>query len=177
MWGRYGDCIYRYYCDCCWTLIASASMDKTGDLYDFDRWEMIGIKNMGHSVSEIIRELGFSRSTVSRAYREYTKRREGGGINSRANCKRQSDLHFRGSRWLSHIVHSQRSQTIAQTTIQLNQGACHIINKRINVHNTRFIVWSSRAVDSRQYHCSMYELYFLPGHENTENELKRTINE
>ncbi|GFU39842.1 HTH_Tnp_Tc3_2 domain-containing protein [Trichonephila clavipes] len=76
---------------------------------------------MGHSISEIVRELGFSRSTVSRIYKEYM---DGGQKTSnRANCKEQLALTVRGERRLRYIVRSQRSQTSAQTTTQLNDGA------------------------------------------------------
>ena len=41
------------------------------DLDAFDRGQIVGVRRMGHSISEIVRQLGFSRSTVSRVYQEY----------------------------------------------------------------------------------------------------------
>ncbi len=46
-------------------------MGKLPDLDAFDRGQIVGERRMGHSISEIVRELGFSRSTVSRVYQEY----------------------------------------------------------------------------------------------------------
>lgn len=41
-------------------------MDETRDLAAFDHGQMIGTRRMGHSISKIVREQGFSSSTVSR---------------------------------------------------------------------------------------------------------------
>ncbi|GBN97761.1 hypothetical protein AVEN_225137-1 [Araneus ventricosus] len=46
------------------------------------------------------------------------------------NCKGQLALNERGVRRLSRIVRSQRSQTLAQITTQLNQGAIRTDSKR-----------------------------------------------
>ncbi|GFU44450.1 HTH_Tnp_Tc3_2 domain-containing protein [Trichonephila clavipes] len=40
-------------------------MGKPPDLDTFDRGQIVGARRMVHSVSEIVRQLGFSRSTVS----------------------------------------------------------------------------------------------------------------
>ncbi|GBN83292.1 Transposable element Tcb2 transposase [Araneus ventricosus] len=87
----------------------------TGQLADK---QIVGARRIGHSVSEILREIGFSRSTVSRVYREYT---DGGKTSDRVICKRQLDLNERGVRRLNRIVHSQRSQTLSQITTQLSR--------------------------------------------------------
>ncbi|GBM70335.1 hypothetical protein AVEN_244446-1 [Araneus ventricosus] len=65
-------------------------MDKTSDLDAFYRGQIVGARRLGHSIYEIVRELGYSRSTVSRVYREYT---DGGKKTSdQANCKGQLAL-------------------------------------------------------------------------------------
>ncbi|GBM83163.1 hypothetical protein AVEN_43663-1 [Araneus ventricosus] len=83
---------------------------------------------MGHADSEIVRELGISRSRVSRLYRENT---DGGKKSSdRPNYKGQLALNERGVRRFSHIVRNLRSQTLAQINTQLNQGASRTVSKR-----------------------------------------------
>ncbi|GFW20079.1 uncharacterized protein TNCV_2320201 [Trichonephila clavipes] len=60
-------------------------MGKLPDLFAFDHGQIIGAGRMGRSILEIVRQLGFSRSSVSRIYQEYM---DGGQKNSdRANCK------------------------------------------------------------------------------------------
>ncbi|GBM55977.1 hypothetical protein AVEN_45126-1 [Araneus ventricosus] len=100
-------------------------MDKTSDLDAFDRGQIVGSRRMGHSISEIVRELGFLRARV---YREYTN--GGEKTSDRTNCKGQLALNERGVRRLSRIVRSQRSRTLAQITTQLNQGASRTVSKR-----------------------------------------------
>lgn len=103
-------------------------MGKLPDLDAFDRGQIVDARRMGHSISEIVRQLGFSRSTVSRVYQEYM---DGGKKTSdRANCKGQLALTVRGERRLRRIVRSQRSQTLAQITTQLNDGASRTVSKR-----------------------------------------------
>ncbi|GFU48107.1 HTH_Tnp_Tc3_2 domain-containing protein [Trichonephila clavipes] len=48
----------------------------------------------------------------------------------RAICKGQLALTVRGERRLKRIVRNQRSQTLAQITTQLNDGASRTVSKR-----------------------------------------------
>ncbi|GFW54355.1 mariner Mos1 transposase [Trichonephila clavipes] len=84
-------------------------------------------------------QLEFSRSTVSRVYQEY---KDGGQKNSnRANCKGQLALTVRREKRLRRIVGSQRSQTLAQITIQLNDDANHTASNltvQRSLHRTGF---------------------------------------
>ncbi|GFX01031.1 HTH_Tnp_Tc3_2 domain-containing protein [Trichonephila clavipes] len=72
-------------------------MGKLPDLDAFDHGQIVGAQRKGHSISEIVRQLEISRSTVSR---------------------------------LRHFIRSQRSQTLAQITNQLNDGASRTVSKR-----------------------------------------------
>ena len=74
-------------------------------------------------------------------------------------------MKVRGERRLRHIVHSQRRQTLAQITTQLNDGASHIVCNRTVQR------WVSVAVDLYESAiCSMLVigLQVLPGQESTE---------
>ncbi|GFX06122.1 HTH_Tnp_Tc3_2 domain-containing protein [Trichonephila clavipes] len=102
-------------------------MGKLPDLDAFDRGQIIGTGDMGFSIFEIIRQLGFSRSTGSRVYQEYI---DGGQKTSdQANYKGQLALTVRGERRLRGIVRSQRTQTLAQFTTQLNDSNSRTVSK------------------------------------------------
>ncbi|GFU50338.1 HTH_Tnp_Tc3_2 domain-containing protein [Trichonephila clavipes] len=47
----------------------------------------------------------------------------------RADCKEQLVLTVQGEKWFWRIVRSQRSQTLAQITTQLNDGARRTVSK------------------------------------------------
>ncbi|GBO25706.1 hypothetical protein AVEN_154365-1 [Araneus ventricosus] len=113
-------------------------MGKTSDLDAFDRGQIVGAQRLGHSISEIVRELRFSRSTVSRVYTDGEK------TSDRANCKGQLALNERGARRLSRIVRSQRSQTLAQITTQLNEGASRTVIERTMQHSLHRMGFGSR---------------------------------
>ncbi|GFW79478.1 HTH_Tnp_Tc3_2 domain-containing protein [Trichonephila clavipes] len=103
-------------------------MGKLPDLNAFDRGEIVGTRCMDYSVSEIVIQLGFSRSKLSRVYPEYI---DGGQKTSdRANCKGQLALTVCGERQLRRIVRSQRSQKLAEITTQLYDGASHTLSKK-----------------------------------------------
>ncbi|GFV59900.1 uncharacterized protein TNCV_3960151 [Trichonephila clavipes] len=75
----------------------------------FDRGQIVGARRMGHLISEIVRQLGFSRLTVSKVYQKYMD--SGQKSSDWANCKGQLVLIVRGDRQLRRIVRSQQSQT------------------------------------------------------------------
>ncbi|GFT53268.1 HTH_Tnp_Tc3_2 domain-containing protein [Trichonephila clavipes] len=103
-------------------------MGKLSDLDDFDCGKIVGARLMGHSIFEIVRELRFSRSTISRVDQEYM---DGGQKTSdQVNCKGQLALTVCGERRSWRILCSQRSQTLAQITLQLNEGASRTVSKR-----------------------------------------------
>ncbi|GFU08685.1 uncharacterized protein TNCV_5124231 [Trichonephila clavipes] len=104
-------------------------MGKMPDLDAFDRGQIEGARCMGHSISEIVRQLGFSRSTVSRIYQEYMNGAE--KTSDRANCKGQLALTVCGERRIRPIVSSQQSQILTQITTQLNDGASRTVSKRM----------------------------------------------
>ncbi|XP_035228054.1 uncharacterized protein LOC118200224 [Stegodyphus dumicola] len=113
-------------------------MSKISDLDSFNLGQIVGTRRMGHSISKIFSRLGFSRSTVARVYREYL---DGG---KRTSDRAQLTRNKRGVRQLSRIVHSQRSQTLAQITTQLNQSDSRTVSKRIVQRSLHHIGYGSR---------------------------------
>ncbi|GBL84120.1 hypothetical protein AVEN_118539-1 [Araneus ventricosus] len=55
----------------CIRSVPAAAMAGYQDLNDFERGVIIGAREMGHSISEVAMKFGFSRTTISRVYREY----------------------------------------------------------------------------------------------------------
>ena len=70
-WGRCGNCMYNAYCGCYELVVGIAYIDKIPDLDTFDWRQIIGARRMDRSFPDIVRELRFSRSRVSRVYQEY----------------------------------------------------------------------------------------------------------
>ncbi|GFW89375.1 transposable element Tcb2 transposase [Trichonephila clavipes] len=88
-------------------------MDKLPDLDTFDCEQIVGARLMGHSISEMVRQLGFSRLTVPRVCHEYM---DGGQKTSNgASCKGQLALTVRGERRLRCIGHCLESLVSVST--------------------------------------------------------------
>ncbi|GFV24302.1 HTH_Tnp_Tc3_2 domain-containing protein [Trichonephila clavipes] len=69
-----------------------------------------------------------------------------GGQNSRdwTNCKGQLVFIVIGERRIRRILRSQRSQTLAQITTQLNDGSSHTVSKRTVQHSLHPMGFRSR---------------------------------
>ncbi|GFV94670.1 HTH_Tnp_Tc3_2 domain-containing protein [Trichonephila clavipes] len=92
--GGCDNCIYSAYCDCPELVVGVgiATMGKLPDLDAFDRGRTVGARRMGHSASEIVRQLGFS-SQRSRTLAQNTSKLKVGASRTVSKWTVQRSLH------------------------------------------------------------------------------------
>ncbi|GBM76816.1 hypothetical protein AVEN_122192-1 [Araneus ventricosus] len=93
--------------DKCIRSVPAAEMAGFKDLSDFQRGVIVGAREMGHSISEVAMKFRFSRTTISRVYREY--RVSDKTSNFRYRCGRKKDLEKTGP--LTSDANPYRKQT------------------------------------------------------------------
>uniref|UniRef100_A0AAR2KBC0 Tc3 transposase DNA binding domain-containing protein n=1 Tax=Pygocentrus nattereri TaxID=42514 RepID=A0AAR2KBC0_PYGNA len=91
-------------------------MGKKGDLSDSERGMVVGARRAGLSISETADLLGFSRTTISRVYRERSEKEK---ISSeRQLCGRKCLVDVRGQRRMGRLAPDDRKATVTQINKQ-----------------------------------------------------------
>ncbi|KAJ0058263.1 hypothetical protein NL108_012404 [Boleophthalmus pectinirostris] len=103
-------------------------MGKKSDLSEFDRGLVVGARRAGLSVSEAAKLLGYSRTTVSRVFREWSEKRV--VSSSRQSCGRKCLVDDRGQRRLDRLIQGDREATVAELTARYNDGQQKTISER-----------------------------------------------
>ncbi|GBM63500.1 hypothetical protein AVEN_73782-1 [Araneus ventricosus] len=110
-------------------------------LSEFERGVIVGARKMGHSISEIGMKFGFSRTTISRVYREY--RECGKPSNLRHRCGRKKIT--QDQRRLTRIIKRDRRATLPQIAADFNAEQSTSVSLRTIQRNIIDMGFRSRS--------------------------------
>ncbi|XP_019945993.2 uncharacterized protein [Paralichthys olivaceus] len=107
-------------------------MGKSRDLSEFERGMIVGARSAGCSISETVKRLGFSKTAVSRVYREWCEKRK--TSSHRGSCGRKRLVDESGERRMERVVEANIQATSEEIQALYNSSAPE---KTISLATTR----------------------------------------
>lgn len=119
-------------------------MGKSPDLSDFERGMIVGVRRAGCSMSETVSRLGFSKTSVSRVYREWCQEHK--TSSQRGSCGRKRLVDDGGERVMESVVEANnRASTVQIQALYNSSGHEKPISLRTTRRTLKRLGYSHRA--------------------------------